>query len=175
MWFDKYVPVFGRNLWSLPSIPNLAFLWNILISLSLLRCNVALGIDVESEANTKQRDSLPRYMWQILCRDASNILLLRSSPSHVPATVRSSPSHVPATVRSGKYLDILHNETGLALRSVSKGSEKLAPIRIRTPKHPSLRQSLCRLSYCGWLIKRAHWSRYSFKDQGDRHRTELFS
>jgi len=37
------------------------------------------------------------------------------------------PSHVPTTVRCGKYVDIMRNETGWALRSVSKGSEKLAP------------------------------------------------
>jgi hypothetical protein len=100
---------------------------------------------------------------------------VRSGPSHVPTTVRSGPSHVPTTVRSGKYFDILRNETGSAFRSVSKGSEKFAPIRIRTPKHPARRQSLCRLRYCSWLIKRAHWNRYSYKDQDNRHRTELFS
>ena len=74
VWFGKNVQIFGRNLWSPPSIPNLSFLRNIVIYLSILRCSVTLGNDVESEANPKHRDSLTRYTWQILCRGIINRL-----------------------------------------------------------------------------------------------------
>jgi hypothetical protein len=63
------------------------------------------------------------------------------------------PSDIPATGPSVKYLDILRNETGWIIKSVSKVSEKLSLIRIRTPNHPARRQSLYPLVIAAYLLK----------------------